>query len=252
MTTPRSRRPTHPGEILREDVIPALKLTPQEAAAQLNVPPDELARVLDGDAPVTAELAARIETWLGVDHGGDAQHWLAMQAQYDLWRAHQRGVAAEVTPALGSRPTTRFRRHSPEREAEIQRGIAQDPDVPELTTDQIRSMKARRFDTPSPEETAEIERHAIEDDNPIATAEDVARAVSCSDVFGEPLPERLADQRYTYLVRWSGEDAEFVGLCPSFPSLSWLAKTPEEALTGMRRVVVEVVQDLLKDNEPLP
>lgn len=143
MTTLRTRCPTHPGEVLREDVIPALKLTPQEAAAQLNVPLDELARVLDGSAPVAAELAARIEAWLGVDHGGDAEHWLAMQAQYDLWRAHQRGVAAEVTPARGERPAGRFRYHSPEREAEIQRGIEQDPDAQEGTPEMFERMKAR-------------------------------------------------------------------------------------------------------------
>jgi addiction module HigA family antidote len=100
MTTPRSRCPTHPGEILREDVLPALKLPPQEAADQLGVPLDDLVRVLNAEAPVTAELAARIEAWLGRDTGGDAEFWLAMQAQYDLWHAHQRGVAAEVTPAL--------------------------------------------------------------------------------------------------------------------------------------------------------
>ncbi|MBN3813653.1 HigA family addiction module antitoxin [Paraburkholderia sp. Ac-20347] len=129
MTTPPSRRPTPPGEILRLDVLPALKLAPQEAADQLGVQLDELVRVLDGDAPVTAELAARIETWLGVDHGGDAQHWLAMQAQYDLWRAHQ---------------PRRWRLNTPAQEAAIQRGIAQDPDVPEMTTAQIQAMKGRR------------------------------------------------------------------------------------------------------------
>jgi addiction module HigA family antidote len=91
MTTPRSRRPTHPGEILREDILPALKLTPQEAADQLGVSLDDLVRVLDGNASVTAGLAGRIEAWLGRDTGGDAEHWLAMQAQYDLLVAQQSG-----------------------------------------------------------------------------------------------------------------------------------------------------------------
>jgi len=169
MTTLRARCPTHPGEILRLDVLPALKLAPQEAAAQLDVPVDDLVCVLNAKAPVTAELAARIEAWLGVDHGGDAEHWLAMQAQYDLWHAQQ---------------PRRWRLNTPEEEAEIKRGIEQDPDTFEPTAEQIASMKRRpRFETPTPEEAAEIERHAVEDDNPIATDEDVARAVPLSEVL---------------------------------------------------------------------
>ena len=49
---------------------------------------------------------------------------------------------------------------------------------------------------------------------------------------------------YTYRVTWSQEDNEHVGLCAEFPSLSWLAATPEKALSGVRRVVDEVVADL--------
>jgi len=40
----------------------------------------------------------------------------------------------------------------------------------------------------------------------------------------------LRDDRYTYRVTWSEEDDEYVGLCSEFPSLSWLAPLPEEAL----------------------
>ncbi len=53
----------------------------------------------------------------------------------------------------------------------------------------------------------------------------------------------LENDRYTYRVTWSEEDAEYVGLCAEFPSLSWLAETPKEALQGIRRVVSEVVAD---------
>lgn len=48
---------------------------------------------------------------------------------------------------------------------------------------------------------------------------------------------------YTYRVTWSQEDGEHVGLCAEFPSLSWLAPTPEKALAGIRRVVGEVVAE---------
>lgn len=57
---------------------------------------------------------------------------------------------------------------------------------------------------------------------------------------------------YTYRVTWSPEDGEHVGLCIEFPSLSWLAETPEEALAGVRKVVAEVVADLEANGELIP
>jgi predicted HicB family RNase H-like nuclease len=57
---------------------------------------------------------------------------------------------------------------------------------------------------------------------------------------------------YTYRVTWSPEDGEHVGLCAEFPSLSWLAATPEKALAGIRRVVAEAVADLQSSGEPVP
>lgn len=50
--------------------------------------------------------------------------------------------------------------------------------------------------------------------------------------------------RYSFHVTWSPEDAEFIATCVEFPSLSWLAGTPEKALTGLRIVVDEVVDDM--------
>jgi len=51
---------------------------------------------------------------------------------------------------------------------------------------------------------------------------------------------------------WSEEDGEYVGLCAEFPSLSWLAQMPEDALKGIRQVVAEVVADLEANGEPVP
>ena len=62
----------------------------------------------------------------------------------------------------------------------------------------------------------------------------------------------LEQDRYTYRATWSEEDGEYVGLCAEFPSLSWLAETPEEALKGIRQVVADVVTDLIENNEPIP
>jgi predicted HicB family RNase H-like nuclease len=60
------------------------------------------------------------------------------------------------------------------------------------------------------------------------------------------------NSKYTYRVTWSEEDGEYVGLCAEFPSLSWLARTPEAALKGIRRLVSKVVTDMIQNKEPIP
>jgi predicted HicB family RNase H-like nuclease len=62
----------------------------------------------------------------------------------------------------------------------------------------------------------------------------------------------LKNDRYTYRVTWSQDDREYVGLCTEFPSLSWLAASPESALKGIRKVVGDVVADLEKSGEEIP
>jgi predicted HicB family RNase H-like nuclease len=62
----------------------------------------------------------------------------------------------------------------------------------------------------------------------------------------------LKNDRYTYRVTWSEEDNEYVGLCAEFPSLSWLANTPEAALKGIRQVVSDIVKDMINNGEPVP
>jgi predicted HicB family RNase H-like nuclease len=57
---------------------------------------------------------------------------------------------------------------------------------------------------------------------------------------------------YTYRVTWSSEDGEHVGLCVEFPSLSWLAATPEAALLGIRQMVSEAVADMQSTGETVP
>ena len=62
----------------------------------------------------------------------------------------------------------------------------------------------------------------------------------------------VKDDRYTYRVTWSEDDREHVGLCTEFPSLSWLARTPEAALKGIRQIVADVVKDMQESGESLP
>lgn len=62
---------------------------------------------------------------------------------------------------------------------------------------------------------------------------------------------KMVDQ-YTYRVSWSAEDEEYVATCVEFPSLSWLDASPGKALSGVRRVVMQSVEDMKQANEPVP
>ena len=75
--------PPHPGEILKEDVLPELGITVTESAAALHVSRAALSRVLNGHAAVSADMALRLGQWLG----NGAEVWLRMQVAHDLWQA---------------------------------------------------------------------------------------------------------------------------------------------------------------------
>lgn len=82
---PRRRPPTHPGEVLRKDVLPNLNLSVTEAARQLRVTRQTLHRILSGQCSVSAEMAVRLGKFCG--NGPDL--WLRMQQACDLWQAEQ-------------------------------------------------------------------------------------------------------------------------------------------------------------------
>ena len=79
----RPRPPTHPGAILREDVLPALGMPVATAAKELGVSRQTLHGVLAGSIAVSPAMALRLGKFCG--NGPDL--WLRMQAAYDLWRA---------------------------------------------------------------------------------------------------------------------------------------------------------------------
>lgn len=81
-----TRLPTHPGEILREDVLPALQLSVTETARQLRIARQTLHRILAGEASVTPEMALR----LGRFCGNGPEVWLSLQQGHDLWLAEKR------------------------------------------------------------------------------------------------------------------------------------------------------------------
>lgn len=94
MTT--MHNPPHPGFTLRDDVLPALGINVTSAAGQLGIARVTLSRVLNGKAAISADLALRLEAWLGTERGGAARLWLAEQASYDLWHAAKKAKAAKT------------------------------------------------------------------------------------------------------------------------------------------------------------
>ncbi len=89
----RMYNPPHPGETLREDVLPALGLTVTKAAQELGINRVTLSRVLNGKAGISVDLALRLEAWLD---GPSAESWLKGQLAFDLWHAEQRGKTKVV------------------------------------------------------------------------------------------------------------------------------------------------------------
>ena len=81
-----ARRPIHPGAILREDVLPALKISVSEAARQLRVSRQTLHRILKCSHSITPDMALRLGKFCGNGPG----LWLRMQEDYDLWMAQDR------------------------------------------------------------------------------------------------------------------------------------------------------------------
>ena len=79
------RRPTHPGAILREDVLPGLGLTQGRMAQLLGVSRVTLAQLLHEHRAVSGDMALRLEELLGTS----AESWLNMQQALDLWEARQ-------------------------------------------------------------------------------------------------------------------------------------------------------------------
>ena len=60
------------------------------------------------------------------------------------------------------------------------------------------------------------------------------------------------EDRYSYSVKWSAEDREFIGICAEFPSLSWLDPDSDKARSGIERLVFEVLQDMSSTGEAIP
>jgi antitoxin HigA-1 len=79
----RKLAPVHPGEILREEFLTPLRLTPYGVAKALGVPRTRVERLAREETPVTADTALRLARYFGTT----AAFWVNLQGQYDLERA---------------------------------------------------------------------------------------------------------------------------------------------------------------------
>jgi len=97
MTEIRKRPPTHPGVLLREVVLPAMRASVAQAAREMGVSRQQMYKILAADRAVTAEMAAR----LGKYCGNGPELWLNMQSAFDLW--HARHALADVLDEIPTR-----------------------------------------------------------------------------------------------------------------------------------------------------
>ncbi|MEK7438011.1 MAG: HigA family addiction module antitoxin [Pseudomonadota bacterium] len=79
------RKPTHPGEVLREDVLPALKMSQTELARRLGVSRLSVSELLLEKRALSADMAVR----LGKLTNTAPESWLRMQSALDLWELEQ-------------------------------------------------------------------------------------------------------------------------------------------------------------------
>lgn len=94
-----NRKPTHPGAVLREDVLPELGWTQGELARNLMVSRQTVSQLLHEEKSVTADMAVRISRTVG----GSPESWLRMQEALDIWEVEMKfkknpAIAPAVKP----------------------------------------------------------------------------------------------------------------------------------------------------------
>jgi len=90
--------PMHPGELLREEILPALEIDNAELGRNLGIEEATIAEVLAERAPVTADMALRLAKLCG----NSATFWLNLQRDHDLGR-----LASAMASELAAIPTLR-------------------------------------------------------------------------------------------------------------------------------------------------
>ena len=85
------RMPTHPGAVLREDILPAMEISVTELARSLRMSRQSLHRILAEEQPITPATALKLARLLNTS----PEMWLNLQRDRDLWE-QQRKLAKEL------------------------------------------------------------------------------------------------------------------------------------------------------------
>lgn len=94
--------PVHPGEVLREEFLRPLKLSPYAVARAVGVPRTRIERLANEQTPVTADTALRLGRYFGTS----AAFWMGIQTQYDLERTEDElgATLRKIAPAREAKP----------------------------------------------------------------------------------------------------------------------------------------------------
>lgn len=95
-----NRRPTHPGAILREDILPEINITQTALANYLGVSRLTVSEILHEKRGISAEMAVRISKVIG----GTPESWLHMQEALDLWEVEQRFISNPAIAPIPMKP----------------------------------------------------------------------------------------------------------------------------------------------------
>jgi antitoxin HigA-1 len=90
-------KPTHPGQVLKQEFLEPLGISAYRLAKDINVPVNRVAAILSGMRAISADTALRFARYFGTD----AQSWINLQARFDLEmtrRASGKRIAREVKP----------------------------------------------------------------------------------------------------------------------------------------------------------
>ena len=80
-----TRRPSHPGALIRNVILPETQLTVSELANRCGVARNTMSKVINARSDVTEDLAIRLSRVLG----STPQFWLSMQSKLNLWKLEQ-------------------------------------------------------------------------------------------------------------------------------------------------------------------
>lgn len=90
--------PAHPGEILKEDFLDPLGITPYRLAKSIRVPVTRITRIVNGQTRISVDTAMRLSRFFG----NSAQFWLNLQSDYEIQLAEDAGavlaIVKEVQP----------------------------------------------------------------------------------------------------------------------------------------------------------